>query len=325
MSSNAIRVAAAVLVVLAILLAVIGFRMANRYASGAQQAVQAQAEQQKQAVPQTLVVVATKPLPANKPLDKDAVALVPVAVAPDQYFSNVDDVVSRAPLVDLDKGTPLTPRFFKEGNLLARAIPEGTQALSLKVDDVVGVGGFVSPGDIVDVLVYIRESNADEGSTRGNEGKTSIPAQARILLKDVLVLAYEDRLLQPPKGLEKGLEQDRTQQRRERTAVLAVPRNDTTRVLLGTSLGEVRLALHGQQPEGEAMAAAEAPAAGPAPEPVPASASAFVPAAASAGKAPPADQLITAVQLGWVKPPARAQAGAGVVVYRGSRREALSP
>jgi pilus assembly protein CpaB len=318
MSSNAIRVAAAVLVVLAILLAVIGFRMANKYASGAQQAVQAQAEQQKQAIPQTLVVVTTKALPANKPLDKDAVALVPVAVAPDQYFSNIDDGVSRAPLVDLDKGTPLTPRFFKEGNLLARAIPEGTQALSLKVDDVVGVGGFVSPGDIVDVLVYIRESNADEGSTRGNEGKTSIPAQARILLKDVLVLAYEDRLLQPPQGLDK--EQDRTQQlRRERTAVLAVPTNDTTRVLLGSSLGEVRLALHGQQPEGEAVAAAEAPAAGPAPAVVPASAS------ASTSRTPRTDRLITAAQLGWVKPPARTEGGPGVVVYRGSRREALSP
>lgn len=315
MSSNAIRVAAAVLVVLAIVLAVIGFRMANRYASSAQQAVQASNEAQSQAAPQTLVVVATKPLPANKPLDKDAVALVPVAVAPTEYFTNVDDVVNRAPLVDLDKGTPLTPRLFKEGNLLARAIPEGAQALSLKVDDVIGVGGFVRPGDIVDVLVYIRESDSDEGSTKGNSNKTAIPAQARILLKDALVLAYEDRLVQPPKGLE----QDKNQQpRRERTAVFAVPKDDTTRVLLGASMGEVRLALHGQQKETETAAATET-VAPPVAEPV------ASPATPAGNKTPPPDKLITAVELGWVKPPAPAKGGSGVVVYRGSKRESISP
>ena len=87
MSSNAIKIVAGVFVVLAIILAFVGFRMSRNYAQNAQvqqQAVQAQVP----AVPQTLVVVATKPLLADQPISKDSVALVPVQVAPQDYFAH---------------------------------------------------------------------------------------------------------------------------------------------------------------------------------------------------------------------------------------------
>src|SRR5882757_7008923 len=98
MSSNAIKIVAGVFVVLAIILAFVGFRMSRNYAQNAQVQQQAAAQAPTQAVPQTLVVVATKPLLANEPIAKDSVALVPVQVAPKDYFANLDDVVNRTPL-----------------------------------------------------------------------------------------------------------------------------------------------------------------------------------------------------------------------------------
>ena len=206
---------------------------------------------------------ATRPLAANVPITSDAVVLAPVTIAPTEYFANVDDAIGRTPLIDIDAGAPVVPRFFKDANLIARGVPEGHRALSLKVDDVVGVGGFVRPGDIVDVLVYIKAStNTPTGEKTGPNKEQDIPTQARVLIRDIRVLSYEEHLVEPPKGLETDKEkQAQAQARRERTAVLAIPEPQVTRVLLGASYDELRLALHGSPAPGTTPATDPAAAA----------------------------------------------------------------
>ncbi|MEQ1439617.1 Flp pilus assembly protein CpaB [Fontimonas sp. SYSU GA230001] len=239
MSSTTLKIVAVVAVLLAVVLAIIGFQMSRNYA---EQAQKAQQRVQQQEVQQTLAVVALKPLAAYKPIARDAVALVPVSVVPANPYESIDDVVGKVPLVDVDAGAPVTRRYFKEGNVLARIIPPGHQAVSVEVNDVIAVGGFVRPGDIVDLLLYLR----------GGAGVDE--PQSRVLLKDVRVLAYEERIIDRPEGIK----EDEKQRSRVRTAVLAVPDKDTTRVMLGASLGELRLALHSP---GEPVAAETAAAA----------------------------------------------------------------
>jgi pilus assembly protein CpaB len=240
MSSNALKIIAAVTVLLAIVLAVVAFQMTRSYsvadeaarddaAQGAEQAARDPAETMPRAV------VAVAPLAANEPISAEQVRVAPVAVQPQGYFSSVEDVVNRIPLVDVDAGAPLTGRYFRESNPLARIVPEGHKAVSLEVDDVIAVGGFLQPGDTVDVLVYLR----------GGSGVEAV--QARQLLPAVRVLALEDRIIDRPEGLEEEDEQER--RRRQRTVVLAVPDDKVTRLMLGSSLGEVRLAMHGQKAE----------------------------------------------------------------------------
>ncbi|ULQ45349.1 Flp pilus assembly protein CpaB [Flagellatimonas centrodinii] len=233
-SSTGMKVAAAVMAVVAVGLGVL---VANSYrqSTAEAEAARAEASAQQAQVPQTLAVVAVKPLAAYQAIPREAVSLVPVSVAPTRYFTNLDEVVGRIPLVDVDAGAPVTPRYFSEGNALARIIPEGHQAISMEVNDVISVGGFVRPGDIVDLLLYLR----------GGVGVDA--AQSRILLKQVRVLAYEDRIIDRPEGLTDAAEGSADARRRVRTAVLAVPERDTTRVMLGMSLGELRLSLHGQR------------------------------------------------------------------------------
>ena len=324
MSSNAIKIVAGVLVVLAIILAFVGFRLSRSYAQGAQAHQAAQA----QAVPQTLVVVAVKPLFANQPINKDAVALVPVQVAPTDYFASLEDVAGRTPLIDIDAGAPITPRFFKEANQLAKLIPVGDQAVSLELNDVLGVGNFVHSGDIVDVLVYLKNDSSNRID----------PAQARILLKNALVLAYDERITTPVKDSkqDEAAAQARAAQgggRRQRTIVLAVPEAEVTRVMLGASLGDLRLALHGATlPEAVAAtdaaadAAAAAAAAGTVAAPTPAGLPLSDDAKAKAAAATPTDNVITSAELAAIKP--RSKDGSqpvGIQIYRGNQHVTVYP
>lgn len=309
MSSTALKVAAVILVLLTLILAGVGFSMSRNYAArtAKAEAEAALAAEKLRSAPQVLAVVALKPLAAYKPIARDDVALVPVSVTPSGYFADLGEVSGRVPLVDIDAGAPVTQRYFKEGNQLARIIPAGHQALALEVNEVIAAGGFVRPGDNVDVLVYFRN------------GAGVADAQARVLLENARVLAYEERVIERPQGLKddeaRGGEQGR---RRLRTAVLAVPEKETTRVVLGAGLGELRLALRGQQDErGEEAATAFTEGGLPLSEAA---------RSAAADRIAP-DKTVTATELSRVRPPpaARRAAPPPIEVILGSKIEKVAP
>lgn len=229
MSSTTLKIGALVTVLLAVILIVLAWRVANQYAVQAEQAAAALREP----VAQKLAVVATQPLAALQPIEPGSVALVPVHTLPENYFAALEEVIGRSPLVDIDTGAPVTPRYFADGNVLAHQIPDGHKAVSVEIDNVIAVGGFVRPGDVVDVLLYVRGG-----------GQLGQP-QARVLMEALRVLAFDDRVIDRPEGLD---DQQTTgnRRRRERTAVLAVPAEATTRFVLGANLGELALAMHGQ-------------------------------------------------------------------------------
>ena len=101
MSSNAARIVAAVAIVLTIVLAALDWRVSQQYAEKSEQAqaqVKAQTEEQK--TPKILAVVAVKPLSAYRKIAKDEVVLAEVSIAPRDYYTNLEDVIGREPLVD---------------------------------------------------------------------------------------------------------------------------------------------------------------------------------------------------------------------------------
>ncbi len=295
MSSTALKVIAVIAVLLAIVLAAIGFQVSKNYAAKADEAQQQVRQQQAE---HFLAVVAVTPLSAYKPIARDAVALVPVSVRPASPYTNLEDVIGKVPLVDIDAGAPVTQRYFKEGNVLARIIPPGHQAVSVEINDVVAVGGFVRPGDVVDLLLFLRGGAGIE------------QPQSRVLLEGVRVLAYEERIIDRPEGL-KGDEDGARKASRVRTAVLAVPDTDTTKLMLGASLGDLRLALHSQN-----VASSEG---GAAPE-------AAVTVADTSSTAP--DKAISLDELARIKPPPTKQSAAPsqarIEVIRGAQRETVS-
>lgn len=290
MSSSTLKIVTVVLVLLALLLAGVSYRVFRSYAEEAKVATE---QAKKESVPQILAVVALKPLAAYKLIDRESVALVPVTVAPKQYFTTLDEVVGKTPLVDVDAGAPVTERYFTEGNVLSKVIPPGFQAVSVEISDVIAVGGFVRPGDIVDVLLYVRGGNGADQS------------QSRVLLKDIRVLAYQERIIDRPEGL-KDDEKNGNQPQRSHTAVLAIADADTTRMMLGVSLGDIRLALHGQKIAEQQTAENGLPL------------SKEAAAALEKNKVP--DKLLTASELTQIKKSAQSKTAEAppIVVYRGS-------
>ncbi|HEY1076544.1 MAG TPA: Flp pilus assembly protein CpaB [Fontimonas sp.] len=301
MSSTTIKMIAVVSVLAAIVMVLLGFQFSRNFA---EQAQKAQEQVSVQEAKQTLAVVALRPLAAYEPIPRDAIALVPVSIVPPANYGSIDDVVDKVPLVDIDAGAPVTQRYFREGNALVRVIPPGHQAVSVEVNDVVAVGGFVRPGDIVDVLLFLRS------------GAGMSDPQSRVLLEGTRVLAYEERIIDRPEGIKS----EDKQRARVRTAVLAVPEKDTTKLMLGASIGELRLALRGQAPVTDVAAAdAAAPAAPATPDPAAAP-------GASAKAAGTPDKAISLAELSRLQQKSAGQAAPRpkVEILRGSALETVT-
>ena len=125
----------------------------------------ARAESQKQ------VVVAAKALPAGATLDRASVKLrsLPESAVPTGGFLRLDDVLDRPVISPIQPDEPVVEaRIAAKGSGmgLAPLIPPGMRAISVRVNDVVGVAGFVLPGMRVDVLVTGRPPNQNDTVTR---------------------------------------------------------------------------------------------------------------------------------------------------------------
>jgi pilus assembly protein CpaB len=121
---------------------------------------------QEVAIPHTFVVVAKEPIPVGSLVTKEQVRLAgwpddsPVAGG----FTKIDDVVGRGVTSAVIQNEPMTESKLasrESGGGLPPTIPAGMRAVSIRVNDVIGVAGFTTPGTRVDVIVTVREKNSD--------------------------------------------------------------------------------------------------------------------------------------------------------------------
>lgn len=194
----------------------------------------------------TSVMVVIKPVPAFKVLTKDDVAVDHLKVPPPNSFRKPADIIGQAPQVDLEPGTVLDRSHINPGGEIARLLRPGERAVAIPVDDVVGGGGFVQPGDVVDILLYL---SALDGSKES----------AQVVMRSVRVLSFGIDLINPAGGTKKEEDDSGSNRRGARTAVLAIAKSDVTRLMLANSLGTLRLAI---VPTAEIMQSAQPQTAG---------------------------------------------------------------
>jgi pilus assembly protein CpaB len=109
-------------------------------------------------------VVAGVQLPVGTLLTKEHVKLVPWP-SRNQVpgaFTSIDKVVNRGVIQPIGENEPITESKLAPlgaGGGLSPTIPEGMRAISVKVNEVIGVAGFVVPGSRVDVLVTVEDKN----------------------------------------------------------------------------------------------------------------------------------------------------------------------
>jgi pilus assembly protein CpaB len=138
---------------------------------------------------QKSVVVAAKALEMGAVIRPDALKLVqmPEESLPKGSFFKLEDVVDRPVISPVLADEPVV-----EGRLGARGsgagvaplIPPGMRAISVRVNDVVGVAGFVLPGMRVDVLVTGRPPGRDDSMTTTVLQNIAVLSAGQILQAD---------------------------------------------------------------------------------------------------------------------------------------------
>ncbi len=109
------------------------------------------------------IVVAAKDFSFGDPLQTETLREIswPKASLPDGAFSKISDLTvdgRRVALTSISTNEPILKwKISGAGGRasLAASVTSGMRAVSVRVNDVVGVGGFILPGDRVD-LIYIR-------------------------------------------------------------------------------------------------------------------------------------------------------------------------
>ena len=179
----------------------------------------------KPTVTQNLVVAAA-PLQIGARLDAYNLRVIPWPA--DQpvagMFTRIEDCANRAVITNLAENEPvleskLAPK--ESGAGLPAAIPEGMRAISVAVNEVVGVAGFVIPGTMVDVLVT--------GQAPGQSNNKI----TRTILENVRVLAAGQKIEQDREGKPQTVP----------VITLLVTPDQATTLTMGSTEGKIQLAL----------------------------------------------------------------------------------
>ena len=209
----------------------IGFAFALLLAFGASAFVYhafRQAAAAPAAVAMQHIVVAAEPLPLGTPLDASKLRTIawPASEPVTGMFTKVEDVTNRAVITNVAENEPileakLAPREAGAG--LSATIPAGMRALSVAVNDVIGVAGFVTPGTMVDVLVT--------GTIQGQAQATS--TVTRTILENVRVLAAGQKMQQDREGKPETVP----------VITLLVAPEDAGKLAMASTEGKIQLAL----------------------------------------------------------------------------------
>jgi pilus assembly protein CpaB len=178
-------------------------------------------------MPTTKVVVAATDMGMGDEIEKSDVRIIewPKNAVPQNVISNPDEVVGRSLLMPVIQNEPFLPMKLasKEGGAgLGVAIPPGLRAVSLRVNEVIGVAGYVVPGTRVDVLATVSPTQDQRDMT------------SKVILTDVQVLAAGTKIEQDVESKEPIP---------VNVVTLLVNPDEAERLTLAASEGKIQLAL----------------------------------------------------------------------------------
>jgi len=180
------------------------------------------------------VVVAAGDLQLGSEIKKEDVQVVqfPAGKTPEGTFAKVDEVVGRGVIVPIVKNEPILKAKLaskEAGSGLPPVIPEGMRAVSVRVNEVVGVAGYVLPGNRVDVVATASPTDQHSDTT------------SKVVLSNVQVLTAGTRI-------EQG--QDPSKPVQVTVVTLLVYPDQAERLALASTEGKIQLALRNPLDQG---------------------------------------------------------------------------
>lgn len=188
---------------------------------------------QQRATPvENRIAVAAIELQLGGQISPDAVRLVewPSGSVPTGAFTDLAALDGRVAITSILPGEPvlesrLAPVGTKGG--LSAVVPQGKRAITVRVNDVIGVAGFALPGNYVDIMVNTENTGAD----RSNEDQMI----SKIVLERILVLAVAQEA-----------NRDETKPKVVNAVTLEVTPEQAERLDLARSVGNLSLVLRNQ-------------------------------------------------------------------------------
>ena len=208
-----------IIIGVALVLGLLAVYLANSYFSGVE------AQQERAAEEQRLVriAVASQDLAYGAQLNTDNVRLVnwPAQSVPEGAFTDINRFTgSDVAIRPIARGEPILNSRISERAVLSENIPDDMRAVTIAVNEVAGVAGFVTPGDAVDVMM----TRTIPG---GQDDKV-----ASVLLENVQVIAIDRRA-----------SESSTEPQELKMATLLVTQEDAQKLALASESGRLSLAL----------------------------------------------------------------------------------
>jgi pilus assembly protein CpaB len=178
-------------------------------------------------MPTSPVVVAASDLDVGAEIAAEDVKVVawPKTSVPPQAISDPKEIIGRGVVTPIIQNEPVmeTKLSSKEaGAGLPPAIPPGLRALSVRVNEVIGVAGYVLPGTRVDVLATVNPTGNGQDVT------------SKVVLTNVQVLAAGTKI---ERDVEKGKPMPVS------VVTLLVAPEESERLTLAATEGKIQLAL----------------------------------------------------------------------------------
>jgi len=208
-----------------------------------QTTIQGQNAAQAPVVELGTTVVAARPLAFGTQVDRLVLKQVqwPREALPADGFATVEEIFAgatqpgdRIALVGIAQNEPVTKAKvsgFGGRPTLSRQVENGKRAISIRVDDVVGVAGFVLPGDRVDIML----------TRRVGPGENNLVNE--VLLQNIVVL-----------GINQTADQQVDQPIVGRTATVEVTPEEAQKLVLAQQAGSLSLALRSVETAGQIVA-----------------------------------------------------------------------
>jgi len=197
------------------------------------------------AMPTRQVVVSKANLDVGADLTREDLKAIdwPAGSVPVGAFSKVEEVAGRgliAPVVENEPILPMKLASKEAGSGLPPAIPEGLRAVSVRVNEVIGVSGYVLPGTRVDVVATVSPDDKKVNTT------------SKVILTNVQVLAAGTKI---EKDAERGKPVS------VNVVTLLVNPEESERLTLAANEGKIQLALRNPLDKGATETPGVKPAA----------------------------------------------------------------
>lgn len=175
----------------------------------------------------TMVLVAVRDLELGQAITPAMIQTIawPAGAMPVGAFNDPKKLEGRVVRSSIFKGEPvLEPKLAPEGTKagLDSIIKEGQRAITVKVNEVVGVAGFLAPGSFVDLLVNIKDDRDNPIS--------------RVVLERIMVLAVAQEAQRPDESKPKVVN----------AVTLEVTSGQAEKIDLARNIGTISLMLRNQ-------------------------------------------------------------------------------